>query len=540
MNWKLFFGRWSRNGTSRGGRRPSARLRVETLESRVVPAVWTGAAGDANWSTPGNWDTNAVPTFSDDVQIPTGVAVISASDFAQAGTVTIDGGKLDIQGLLDTGSFSQTSGVTLIEASGQLFAFGSFSQSGGDTGLLGGMMRSPSFDLSGGLMTGFGSLNTRREISLGTFTNEGGTLEAVTGTLFLDGNYRQTAAGTLILAPVTSSSSSDALFQISGLASLDGELDFVITTGTADTYPLITYGSFKGAFATVVPVPAAGFTVTGVDYLSTELDAVMQPLPPTTLPPTALPPTALPPTTVTPTLPDPFIITQLQRISNPTTPTPTPGASTPTNSSNKQDLAALPPSGITNGNRLPPPDLVANAELFLGRDDPLDPLDTKPHPRPVGAHGFEEFEIDNVLADELDHILRVQIPPIAVGFERDALSGASIVRALLTGTTPRTDLLAQGSQVASVATLLVNTEIPSRTLLQPAERDFDLPNLLIAPVRVYPELGLPAEPAPVGPISDAGHESGHWWDAVALMAAFYLGRPLPDSAANTRQRRHAA
>jgi hypothetical protein len=260
----------------------------------------------------------------------------------------------------------------------------------------------------------------------------------------------------------------------------------------------------------------------------------MVPLPPTLIPPGSLTPLTpnTPTVTPTPTLPDPLIITMLLRISNPT-PTPTPSL-VPISSTSKQDFTALPPSGLTNGNRLPPPDLVGPSELFLGMDDPLDPLDNRPHPNAVASHGFEEYEIDNVLADDLDHVLRVQLPPIAAEFEREALSGASIVRALLTGTTPRTDLLAQGSQVASVATLLINTDAPSVPLLAPAERDFELPSLLIAPVRGYPDGGVSAEPETLGPISDAGRQGVRWWDGVALMAAFYLGRPEPTVASRQK------
>jgi len=37
--------------------------------------TWTGAGGDTNWSTTGNWNSNVVPTATNDVIIPTGFTV---------------------------------------------------------------------------------------------------------------------------------------------------------------------------------------------------------------------------------------------------------------------------------------------------------------------------------------------------------------------------------------------------------------------------------------------------------------------------------
>ena len=46
----------------------SMKPRLEALEARLVPATvfWTGAAGDLNWGTPGNWGSGSVPTGNDD------------------------------------------------------------------------------------------------------------------------------------------------------------------------------------------------------------------------------------------------------------------------------------------------------------------------------------------------------------------------------------------------------------------------------------------------------------------------------------------
>jgi hypothetical protein len=58
-------------------RRPTG----EPLESRVVPATitWDGGAGTFNWQDPLNWDSNSLPTASDDAVIGdlTGAPTIS-------------------------------------------------------------------------------------------------------------------------------------------------------------------------------------------------------------------------------------------------------------------------------------------------------------------------------------------------------------------------------------------------------------------------------------------------------------------------------
>lgn len=73
--------------------------------------IWTGAVS-TDWSTPGNWSTNAVPIFSDSVEIPAGgnQPTLTAQSFAGAlrlanGTLTLNGQSLAISGnFYSTGS----------------------------------------------------------------------------------------------------------------------------------------------------------------------------------------------------------------------------------------------------------------------------------------------------------------------------------------------------------------------------------------------------------------------------------------------------
>ncbi|HSX13756.1 MAG TPA: hypothetical protein VLE96_04975, partial [Chlamydiales bacterium] len=62
--------------------------------------TWTGAANDHNWDTPANWDTNAVPGFTDTAFFQTG-----PTNFPSLGTPTV----LNIvfnDGPITIGSFS--------------------------------------------------------------------------------------------------------------------------------------------------------------------------------------------------------------------------------------------------------------------------------------------------------------------------------------------------------------------------------------------------------------------------------------------------
>jgi hypothetical protein len=58
--------------------------------------VWTGAADGINWSTPGNWSTDAVPTSASNVVIPSGATpqigsgTFSVASLTLQGTATID------------------------------------------------------------------------------------------------------------------------------------------------------------------------------------------------------------------------------------------------------------------------------------------------------------------------------------------------------------------------------------------------------------------------------------------------------------------
>jgi trimeric autotransporter adhesin len=69
---------------------------LEQLEVRLVlsTSMWSGLGADANWSTPGNWDT--VPTAGSNIVFPSGASQLTNTDDLGAGlsfgTLTLSGG----------------------------------------------------------------------------------------------------------------------------------------------------------------------------------------------------------------------------------------------------------------------------------------------------------------------------------------------------------------------------------------------------------------------------------------------------------------
>jgi len=61
--------------------------------------IWTGAAGDNNWNTAGNWSLGVVPAAGEDIQIGPGVT----ATIQNGATASLDG-NIDNQGTIARGS----------------------------------------------------------------------------------------------------------------------------------------------------------------------------------------------------------------------------------------------------------------------------------------------------------------------------------------------------------------------------------------------------------------------------------------------------
>jgi PKD domain/RTX calcium-binding nonapeptide repeat (4 copies) len=87
--------------------RAARALTLEHLEDRATPAAigWDGGGGDLNWFNPSNWNTDSLPTISDDVTIS-----------GAAGAVTIN----DASGVATAGTLSSSSALSVIAGTLQL------------------------------------------------------------------------------------------------------------------------------------------------------------------------------------------------------------------------------------------------------------------------------------------------------------------------------------------------------------------------------------------------------------------------------------
>ena len=179
--------------------------------AHAAPITWTGAVNN-DWNIGANADTGMPPVSPSDV-ISNSLPIVSLSG---AGTETIDS--------LAIGS----SGTTTIN----------------------GQMIQTGVTINGGALTGEGFIR-------GNVVNTGGTVGPGTspGKLTMEDDFTQGPGGTLAIE-IDSLSLFDIL-AIQDAADLDGTLDLQVDAGYAastqdgDTFTIIEWASFSGAFATV-------------------------------------------------------------------------------------------------------------------------------------------------------------------------------------------------------------------------------------------------------------------------------------------------
>jgi hypothetical protein len=133
---------------------------VEQLEDLITPSMisWNGAAGDNNWTTPGNWNTGQLPGSSDDVVINQSGAVV----LYQGGSTTVnsitDNDTLKIEsGSLTTNLNVQQYNGTLQVDNGTLSGGTGIAVSGVNGGV--GMLNYNGGTLSGTVTVSYSPLN---------------------------------------------------------------------------------------------------------------------------------------------------------------------------------------------------------------------------------------------------------------------------------------------------------------------------------------------------------------------------------------------
>ena len=152
-------------------------------------------------------------------------------DFNNSGTLDIQSGTLSVSStsFVQSGTVVLGSGTTLSRANGFT-----------NTGILRG---NGTIDVSGGALT-----------NSGTIRPDGSGADP-TGVLTITGDFTQSAGGTLDMQSEGTSAGLTDVLAISGAATLGGTLALTpvnsFLPGAGEQYPLVTYGSHTGSFATI-------------------------------------------------------------------------------------------------------------------------------------------------------------------------------------------------------------------------------------------------------------------------------------------------
>jgi hypothetical protein len=144
---------------------------------------WTSAKGDGNWSTAGNWDTNAVPVSADDVCIGGAFSVTLNQTSASVHSLTVNG-SLTIQGPTLSIAAASTinnltlSGVGVINNAATLTLTGNFSWGSGTLGGTGTTTISAVTTATGASPAGYSTISgeTVQNFSTITLTGKGATI----------------------------------------------------------------------------------------------------------------------------------------------------------------------------------------------------------------------------------------------------------------------------------------------------------------------------------------------------------------------------
>ena len=152
-----------------------------------------------------------------------------------------------------TGAYQQTGAGAMTNIVGNLSA-ASFSQSAGTTIVQSGAtLTAPTVQVTGGSFQGGGTILGDLTLTAGTLLP--GTPDA-TDVMTLSGNYIQGPGGTMVIDISGDPAGPNSVFNISGLASLSGALDFTVLDGftpsIGDAFTFLTFGSLSGDFSSIV------------------------------------------------------------------------------------------------------------------------------------------------------------------------------------------------------------------------------------------------------------------------------------------------
>jgi hypothetical protein len=204
-----------------------------------------------------------------------GSTVVNNGSFQNSNIVTISGvltnsGTLTNTSLSTCSNCTDSVGLLTITSGGVLnnLAGSSFVQTAGQTIVDGTINSVPAVQLQGGFLQGTGTIN-------GNVNNVAGAVSPGDppapipysfnapalpnpGTLTINGNYTQGAAGTLDIGLGGGGAGDFSVLDLSGLATLDGTVEFFAVNGFkpvgGDDFTFLDFGSISGSFAGFDPI----------------------------------------------------------------------------------------------------------------------------------------------------------------------------------------------------------------------------------------------------------------------------------------------
>ena len=246
----------------------------------------TAAAGNFNWSNPAAW-IDSVPGVQGRVPDNTrGSVNINANEAAryydvtlnQPGTIT-----LDMNPQIDTLSIAGAQSQLIIGAPYTLEVLLGTTLSAGTLAMAGGTLATSEFLMSGGLLTGGGTIagspNFQGPCGNNVCVTVTNGMVAPVGSLRIQGNYTQT--GGLLqfqLAPT----GANGQLSVSNTATLGGTSTLGVSVmpglyGLSTSYALLTAGAISGQFAQFIssPPPSAFLSLSGPSYTPTSVDVTL-------------------------------------------------------------------------------------------------------------------------------------------------------------------------------------------------------------------------------------------------------------------------
>ncbi|MGD9637382.1 MAG: hypothetical protein AB7U97_29185 [Pirellulales bacterium] len=167
--------------------------------ANAADVVWTGAAGDSNWNTPGNWDTNVVPEADPFEEV--GVINNGGTAFVSSGTTPNPAG-------LVLGGQDGESGTVQILSGGSLTLVDSTGEPAGVANIGLGGIGTLDVRRGGSFSTTLLDVNDGSSVLIGTNAGAGFASLVSTGGMFSDGTitvkgpgHTFTAAGNVLFEP---------------------------------------------------------------------------------------------------------------------------------------------------------------------------------------------------------------------------------------------------------------------------------------------------------------------------------------------------